>query len=243
MMQGELFDDHEEEELDLIEESLNEKYCIKCGENPLSDTSRSYCQQCDIEIRQERRDKYKAINSDPNKVWDPNYIKHCPWCKQDLNAEQNFSRKRTERDGYTPKCKNCEYARRQTFTAKFSSIKGGAKARGYDFTLTLEDTSGMLLDNCYYCGKPAQGEKVKLHGLDRVINDRGYHKDNVVTCCYECNKAKSVQTKEEFIEQAHRIANKHPLHNKKSNIECRKVYLENMQVGEIFQENFDYPVW
>ena len=175
-------------------------------------------------------------------LFDQEDKKWCYKCDRYLDPDQFYSDS-TKKDHKDNKCKECTYARENSVKFKFRRIKQGADKRGYDFTLELQDTSGMLLDSCYYCGKEAQGEKVKLHGLDRVENDRGYHQDNVVTCCIECNRAKHKQTQEEFIKQAHRIANRHPIHNKKSNVECRKVYLENMQVGEIFQENFDYPVW
>lgn len=168
---------------------------------------------------------------------EPEYIKRCPQCKEYKVAEVNFYKDKGKKDGYDGRCKACC----QTPRRKFSKLKDGARSRGYEWELNLHDASGLMLDDCYYCGKPSK-IGIKIHGLDRINNDVGYQKDNIVPCCEQCNRAKLSDTKEDFIEMCKRVAQRHTSYEK-SNMESRKVYLENMQVGEIFQENFDYPVW
>ena len=73
---------------------------------------------------------------------------------------------------------------------------------------------------------------MKIHGLDRVDNEKGYSIDNVVTCCEQCNVAKSTQTYEDFIQQANDIAKRHPLNKEKLNVDWIKGYLEYSEVGE-----------
>ena len=52
------------------------------------------------------------------------------------------------------------------------------------------------------------------NGIDRVDNTRGYTLDNVVPCCFKCNRAKDTMTKEEFLEWVGRVAT-HSLGTKK----------------------------
>ena len=199
------------------------------------------CLDCLLIERKKEREAYKKANSDPNKVWDPNYSKVCPSCEETLNAETSFDKSFSTPDGYRHYCKSCCRIKSQKPKHKHSSMKSDAKRRGYEWTLEQHDTSALFLSNCYYCGKPSQ-EGIKIHGLDRVENDRGYHLDNVVPCCYDCNIAKAGQTQEDFIDMCKRVANRHTTHEK-SNLECRKVYLKDIEVGEIFKENFIDPIW
>lgn len=45
----------------------------------------------------------------------------------------------------------------------------------------------MLSSECVYCGD----NYMPNLGLDRIDNSKGHLKSNVVTCCYECNTARS----------------------------------------------------
>jgi hypothetical protein len=80
----------------------------------------------------------------------------------------------------------------------FASAKAGAKSRGIDFALTVEDYADLISKRCHYCN----AEDV---GIDRVDSDLGYVRTNVVPCCYPCNKAKSNQSREEFEKWAHNL--------------------------------------
>lgn len=56
----------------------------------------------------------------------------------------------------------------------------------------------LIQENCYYCGSSPMNTawdkgrtfSVKYNGLDRVDSSKGYIKENVVTCCSNCNFAK-----------------------------------------------------
>jgi len=220
-------------------------YCVRCDQ-PLYDRNWALgnrkiqykiCKFCDREKRKEFRKNHVKANTDPNKVWDTEYIKKCCYCKKKKNAELNFNKEYVQKDGYSSYCNDCK----QSPKLKMKSLKAGAKKRGYEWDLELKDTSGLILSDCYYCGKPSQ-EGIKVHGLDRVKNDRGYHLDNVVPCCYDCNIAKHANTQEDFIEMCKRVAERHSTYEK-SNVEWTKVYLEDSGVGEIIKENFIDPIW
>lgn len=236
----------------MMQEDLNfdDPHCIKCGDtlkvgvNWKENRKRNSCYTCiDCDIQQVKRRSrgYKKINTDPNKVWDPEYLKTCIKCKRTQKAEEHHRKNMSKKDGYQNTCKSCDQKYHQTPSTKHDHMKRGAKRRKYEWSLEPEDTSGLILSDCYYCGKPSK-EGIKLHGLDRVENDRGYHLDNVVPCCYECNIAKATQTQEDFIEMCKRVADRHTTYEK-SNLEWIKVYLEDSGVGEIIKENFIDPIW
>lgn len=74
-----------------------------------------------------------------------------------------------------------------------------------------------MLDDCYYCGshlsniyKTKSGKEIRYNGIDRKNNLDGYIKENVVSCCSKCNKAKMELSEKEFIELAKKIASKFP---------------------------------
>jgi len=73
----------------------------------------------------------------------------------------------------------------------FASTRTGAKDRGIDFALTIQEYADLISKPCHYCG-------AEHDGIDRVDSKLGYHRTNVVPCCYPCNKAKSNKSIEEF---------------------------------------------
>lgn len=94
----------------------------------------------------------------------------------------------------------------QTLRGKFRRSVTGAKQRGLEFKLTLEQFSSWWQKPCHYCG-----ESIGTIGLDRVDNLQGYTTDNVVPCCRPCNVAKMTQTVGEFVARCHRVAQRHAL--------------------------------
>ena len=88
----------------------------------------------------------------------------------------------------------------------YMAVKSNAKYRGVEFDMTFEEFRDNLSNECHYCGGPGQErfnvsktESVVVCGFDRVDNTQGYKLNNVVPCCYSCNKAKGTKTYEEFI--------------------------------------------
>jgi len=93
-----------------------------------------------------------------------------------------------------------------------------------DGDLSLADFMILSQQNCFYCGKlpsncrnavcDRNSEFRKLNGnfiysgLDRVNNNLGHMKDNVVPCCIDCNKAKCERSQDEFLEWIKIIYNK-----------------------------------
>lgn len=89
-----------------------------------------------------------------------------------------------------------------------------ARARGYEFNLTEEETVKLFKDNCHYCGESPSnrtgkqiGKIVPTNGIDRKDNSIGYSIDNCVPCCKYCNKMKLYHSYEDFTSHILKIAN------------------------------------
>ena len=107
--------------------------------------------------------------------------------------------------GVTWRCRTCanpkiythaEYLRRQSYF----NYKNGAKRRGYDYLLTMDEFLKFTDSPCTYCGlAPAKG-------VDRRNNSIGYILENCVPCCKQCNLAKRDMTEKEFFLWLQRLA-------------------------------------
>lgn len=103
------------------------------------------------------------------------------------------------------------YAARNTVLAVY---KNGAAARGLEWRLSVEEFTAIATGDCVYCGsKPvlrrkkarANGDFV-YNGIDRFNTRLGYTKENSVSCCTNCNRAKADLTFNEFTAWIQRLA-------------------------------------
>jgi hypothetical protein len=97
--------------------------------------------------------------------------------------------------------------------------RNGAKKRGLDFSLTLEQFKSITRRTCFYCN----ADPVNCHenrarhyngpyvynGVDRKNNKLGYTMRNCVACCADCNMMKRTMTVVRFIALCRRVANCH----------------------------------
>jgi hypothetical protein len=90
----------------------------------------------------------------------------------------------------------------------FNKMRGKTIRLQIDYDLFLKLTSS----NCFYCGAPPSNSCKRLNhppyiynGLDRMDPNGGYVADNIVPCCWSCNKMKSNRTTEQFLEHIRRI--------------------------------------
>ena len=73
----------------------------------------------------------------------------------------------------------------------------------------------MTQKKCFYCGiEPNQlyrsNDNVFVYnGLDRKDSTKGYEKDNILSCCKQCNISKNKWSLEEFMERVERIYYQH----------------------------------
>lgn len=105
------------------------------------------------------------------------------------------------------KCRAHMRKHRVSLKGRFGRYRDGARVRGIEFSLTLEQFATFWQKACSYCG-----ESIKTIGLDRLDNARGYCADNVVACCYFCNRMKMDLTYSAFIARCRVIVDRAEKH-------------------------------
>lgn len=79
--------------------------------------------------------------------------------------------------------------------------------------MSYEDFKNFISSDCHYCGvrplriyshKQYYGE-LFCNGIDRVDSKEGYKKENCVTCCYICNRAKMDMEYSRFIDYLNEV--------------------------------------
>ena len=106
--------------------------------------------------------------------------------------------------------KNCVWQR----------YKRQAKKRELPFELSKKEFLEIISGKCYYCNSdPISSSKYfryydkdfNYNGIDRLDNDKGYSRDNCVTCCITCNHAKSAMSTKDFLGFIKKIYENHNL--------------------------------
>lgn len=88
--------------------------------------------------------------------------------------------------------------------------KRGAKLRNLEYSLSNDLFERLIKDNCTYCGISPKTLSRYLpdflyNGIDRIDSNLGYTKENVVSCCIDCNKAKWEMSQDEFKNYIERV--------------------------------------
>lgn len=79
----------------------------------------------------------------------------------------------------------------------FQRLKQRCKKYKRDLNISKEELYTLSQMSCFYCGLIGSNsaitkyEELKYNGLDRIDNDGGYTKDNVLPCCKYCNILRS----------------------------------------------------
>lgn len=95
------------------------------------------------------------------------------------------------------------------FWVHYSSYKLGAENRNLPFELTYEQFKKLTIKNCIYCNQEPSRKitkvDLKLNGIDRIDNSKGYTLSNSASCCKQCNFAKGNMKIIDWIEFLERI--------------------------------------
>jgi len=77
--------------------------------------------------------------------------------------------------------------------------------------LQFRNWRDLVLEICFYCGSPhSEGRKIagyelRINGIDRIDNIKGYLRTNVVSCCWMCNKMKHTTPQRAFLDHVSKI--------------------------------------
>jgi hypothetical protein len=127
--------------------------------------------------------------------------KTCKDCKKELPIKEFH---KNGKGGFRADCKSCRRVGRKKSEDKplsrYKKYKRNAKRRGIDFSLTKTEFYAFEGVPCHYCGS-----EVHPISLDRIDNDLGYEKSNVVSCCFMCNSFKHVFDENDFINHVMKI--------------------------------------
>lgn len=93
------------------------------------------------------------------------------------------------------------------FNRLLRNYKRKAKDRNYLWDLSSDEVRMFSKQNCHYCNKAplniCKSEQntgdYTYNGIDRKDNTKGYTLGNCVTCCKDCNRAKSDMPYNEYI--------------------------------------------
>ena len=99
------------------------------------------------------------------------------------------------------------------FNTLYAQYKSQSVKRSYLFKLPKKEFRILTKQLCHYCGKkPLQVWRKKpcygnylYNGIDRIDNNKGYVKGNVVACCAMCNQMKMAYSQEEFLTHIEQI--------------------------------------
>jgi hypothetical protein len=108
-------------------------------------------------------------------------------------------------------CKKCSYEKKKPLQDLryqiFWKYRYNANLKGVPFEISFEDFKKTISQDCFYCGvapsrkwvsKRKAENTIIYNGIDRLINEKGYVKNNYVTCCSTCNYIKKDYSIKEF---------------------------------------------
>lgn len=126
-------------------------------------------------------------------------MRQCEVCENDLSGVSI----RTKYCGACAKKRNREARNKHYQTPQFiyQRYRLGARLRGLDFKISYQVFLRLWQKPCFYCGS-----EIKTIGIDRANNDFGYVKENIVPCCFVCNRMKSNKNLDQFIAHCRKIA-------------------------------------
>ena len=152
-------------------------------------------------LKENAKRRCKIING-KNRYY--NFIFECTGCGIELNVQSSSLKT------HSGKCRRCSQIG-IPYKHIYNELKGKTREEKNPFELTFDEFLKIIENKkCQYCDDEITYYEhtrnwgkmnSRAHHLDRKNNNLGYTKDNVVTCCWECNRLKSDRfTYDEFIQ-------------------------------------------
>lgn len=147
-----------------------------------------------VEPKRIEKKKYKNGSTSTIMVFD---------CLGDCGSEVKLNSS-THLKTHSGKCRSC-VQRGLPFEASFNELYNRENKHHREVTITYEEYYELCREDvCHYCleslgrqpytkkdGKDVANSRGYM--LDRKDNERGYHIDNVVNCCWKCNSGKGAR--------------------------------------------------
>lgn len=128
--------------------------------------------------------------------------KRCSKCKE-IKDITSFHKDIKKKSGYRSHCKTCckESTRIYRFNNREDMMLRNYKITDKNRNLVCDLTTEWIKENitnksCIYCGD------TEFIGCDRIDNNKGHTKDNVVPCCKLCNQTRN---NDFSVEEMHKI--------------------------------------
>lgn len=84
----------------------------------------------------------------------------------------------------------------QSAKRRIINYRNTDRLKGLECDLDQDYVDLLVETSCYYCNSGSNNEVL---GYDRIDNNKGHTKDNVIVCCHRCNVARNdLYTVEEF---------------------------------------------
>jgi hypothetical protein len=99
-------------------------------------------------------------------------------------------------------------------SVSWTRYKSNCKRTGVVLGISREEHDAIVQSPCHYCGAGAP------NGIDRIRPDCGYLPDNVVPCCWICNRMKHLFGLELFLDHVAKIYT-HTNSKKKEGVLCQ----------------------
>ena len=227
-------------EVIIIENGISFKICIDCKRKKdakefisLNGQPTLRCQECLIEQRkyesQRIRDRdwtaeYEKIKNDPEyiarkKKWKEDNSGKCAkyWITHrkkvmeqiDKYLKNNKEYQKKYREKYPERVKETKDRNKLYIKVKDYMIE--ARNKGIDWNLSRIEAMELFCNNCFYCDTESKFHK--LNGIDRLLCDGCYDKNNTETCCKECNYMKNTMNPYLFVKRCIHIATHHKFIN------------------------------
>lgn len=116
--------------------------------------------------------------------------KVCVMCNEEKQVSE-FWKQKGRLDGLQRGCKKCDAIRSsirgRTISGRLKYTQTKARLNHVPFNLTIDYYTNLINKPCIYCSGNLNETGT---GLDRLKNETGYTKGNVVPCCWTCNMVK-----------------------------------------------------
>ena len=169
------------------------------------------CESCLEKEREKDNKKYKKKQDNLNM---------CLGCGKEIQELLDGAKGKVQRcvgcykklkkieESRVPRDRNYLVENKANIDKYLASYIQGARNRNIAFELTKENFESLVSMACYYCAYYNENEVI---GIDRLNSKKHYTLDNCVACCKMCNFMKGTLSRNTFILQAHKIANKFPI--------------------------------